>query len=76
MAQFDPRRQPTRLAPHMLTAVAAISVAMFADTALSEEPLLRGTVYPPFRNRASTLAGMFWACCIVGCGCLDSSMMA
>ncbi|WP_426020635.1 peptidoglycan DD-metalloendopeptidase family protein [Brevundimonas sp. DWR2-3-1b1] len=33
MAQFDPRRQPTRLAPHMLTAVAAISVAMFAGRA-------------------------------------------
>ncbi|MEN5362274.1 M23 family metallopeptidase [Brevundimonas intermedia] len=33
MAQFDPRRQPTRLAPHMLTAVAAISVAMLAGRA-------------------------------------------
>ncbi|MFN3878563.1 MAG: peptidoglycan DD-metalloendopeptidase family protein [Brevundimonas sp.] len=33
MAQFDPRRQPTRLAPHMLTTVAAISVAMLAGRA-------------------------------------------
>ena len=33
MAQFDPRRQPMRLAPHMLTAVAAISVALFAGRA-------------------------------------------
>jgi murein DD-endopeptidase MepM/ murein hydrolase activator NlpD len=33
MAQFDPRRQPMRLAPHMLTAVAAISVAMLASRA-------------------------------------------
>ena len=33
MAQFDPRRQPMRIAPHMLTAVAAISVALFAGRA-------------------------------------------
>ncbi|WP_291536904.1 M23 family metallopeptidase [Brevundimonas sp.] len=33
MAQFDPRRQPMRLAPHALTAVAAISVAMIAGRA-------------------------------------------
>ena len=33
MAQFDPRRQPTRLAPHALTAVAAISVALLAGRA-------------------------------------------
>ncbi|PZU58338.1 MAG: peptidase M24 [Brevundimonas sp.] len=33
MAQFDPRRQHMRLAPHMLTAVAAISVALFAGRA-------------------------------------------
>ncbi|ADK99352.1 hypothetical protein MMB232_00038 [Brevundimonas subvibrioides] len=30
MAQFDPRRQPMRFAPHLLTAVAAVSVAMLA----------------------------------------------
>ena len=36
MAQFDPRRQPTRFAPHLLTAVAALSVA-----------LLAGRVYQP-----------------------------
>jgi len=30
MAQFDPRRQPTRFAPHLLTAAAALSVAMLA----------------------------------------------
>jgi murein DD-endopeptidase MepM/ murein hydrolase activator NlpD len=38
MAQFDPRRQPMRIAPHALTAVAAISVA-----------LLAGRVYQPAR---------------------------
>ncbi|MFC7377676.1 peptidoglycan DD-metalloendopeptidase family protein [Brevundimonas sp. GCM10030266] len=36
MAQFDPRRQPMRIAPHALTAVAAVSVA-----------LLAGRVYQP-----------------------------
>ncbi|RZJ79214.1 MAG: M23 family peptidase, partial [Brevundimonas sp.] len=36
MAQFDPRRQPMRLAPHVFTAVAAVSVA-----------LLAGRVYQP-----------------------------
>ncbi|CAN5270212.1 peptidoglycan DD-metalloendopeptidase family protein [soil metagenome] len=36
MAQFDPRRQPTRFAPHLLTAAAALSVA-----------LLAGRVYEP-----------------------------
>ncbi|KAK0330716.1 hypothetical protein LTR94_031759, partial [Friedmanniomyces endolithicus] len=36
MAQFDPRRQPMRLAPHAITAAAAISVA-----------LLAGRVYQP-----------------------------
>jgi len=30
MAQFDPRRQPMRLAPHVFTAVAAVSVALLA----------------------------------------------
>jgi murein DD-endopeptidase MepM/ murein hydrolase activator NlpD len=28
MAQFDPRRQPTRFAPHLFTAAAALTVAM------------------------------------------------
>ena len=36
MAQFDPRRQPMRLAPHVATAAAAITVA-----------LLAGRVYQP-----------------------------
>ncbi|CAN5177308.1 peptidoglycan DD-metalloendopeptidase family protein [soil metagenome] len=36
MAQFDPRRQPMRFAPHLLTATAALSVA-----------LLAGRVYQP-----------------------------
>jgi murein DD-endopeptidase MepM/ murein hydrolase activator NlpD len=36
MAQFDPRRQPMRFAPHLLTAMAALSVA-----------LLAGRVYQP-----------------------------
>jgi murein DD-endopeptidase MepM/ murein hydrolase activator NlpD len=30
MAQFDPRRQPRRFAPHVFTAVAALSVALLA----------------------------------------------
>lgn len=30
MAQFDPRRQPLRLAPHLLTTVAAVSLALIA----------------------------------------------
>ncbi len=30
MAQFDPRRQPMRFAPHLLTAAAALTVAMLA----------------------------------------------
>ncbi|MBX9615841.1 MAG: M23 family metallopeptidase [Caulobacteraceae bacterium] len=30
MAQFDPRRQPMRFAPHLLTAAAAVAVAMLA----------------------------------------------
>jgi murein DD-endopeptidase MepM/ murein hydrolase activator NlpD len=38
MAQFDPRRQPMRIAPHALTAVAAVSVA-----------LLAGRVYQPVK---------------------------
>jgi murein DD-endopeptidase MepM/ murein hydrolase activator NlpD len=36
MAQFDPRRQPMRFAPHLLTAAAALTVA-----------LLAGRVYQP-----------------------------
>ncbi|WP_426051049.1 peptidoglycan DD-metalloendopeptidase family protein [Brevundimonas sp. SL161] len=31
MAQFDPRRQPMRFAPHLLTAAAAVTVAMLAS---------------------------------------------
>ncbi|MFW2343113.1 M23 family metallopeptidase [Brevundimonas sp.] len=38
MAQFDPRRQPMRLAPHIFTACAALVVAMLA-----------GRVYHPVR---------------------------
>jgi predicted porin len=38
MAQFDPRRQPMRLAPHAFTALAAVAVA-----------LLAGRVYQPVR---------------------------
>jgi len=41
MAQFDPRRQPMRFAPHLLTAVAAVSVAMLA-----------GRVYQPAQAEA------------------------
>lgn len=38
MAQFDPRRQPMRLAPHVFTAMAALAVS-----------LLAGRVYQPAR---------------------------
>jgi len=45
MAQFDPRRQPLRLAPHLLTTVAAIGIALvagkpFESTGSEELPVL------------------------------------
>ena len=45
MAQFDPRRQPLRLAPHLLTTVAAIGIALvagkpFAASEVEELPVL------------------------------------
>ena len=33
MAQFDPRRQPMRLAPHLLTTAAAVGIALVAGQA-------------------------------------------
>ena len=33
MAQFDPRRQPMRLAPHLLTTAAAVAIALVAGQA-------------------------------------------
>src|SRR5690606_17794889 len=33
MAQFDPRRQPMRLAPHFLTTAAAVTIALMAGQA-------------------------------------------
>ncbi|QBX36634.1 M23 family metallopeptidase [Brevundimonas sp. S30B] len=36
MAQFDPRRQPMRLSPHLLTTVAAVSVALMAGKAVHQ----------------------------------------
>jgi murein DD-endopeptidase MepM/ murein hydrolase activator NlpD len=38
MAQFDPRRQPVRLAPYVLTSVAAVSLAIMAGRSLEPEP--------------------------------------
>ena len=45
MAQFDPRRQPLRLAPHLLTTVAAVSIALiagkpFADSGADDIPVM------------------------------------
>ena len=45
MAQFDPRRQPLRLAPHLLTTVAAIGIALiagkpFADSGSDDIPVM------------------------------------
>ncbi|WP_292069488.1 M23 family metallopeptidase [Brevundimonas sp. UBA7534] len=62
MAQFDPRRQPMRLAPHMLTAVAAISVALFAGRAYQpaqaeEVPPLTATQIAALEAEAFAAAG-------------------
>ncbi|WP_288758246.1 M23 family metallopeptidase [uncultured Brevundimonas sp.] len=62
MAQFDPRRQPMRLAPHMLTAVAAISVALFAGRAYQpaqaeEVPPLSATQIAALEAEAFAAAG-------------------
>jgi murein DD-endopeptidase MepM/ murein hydrolase activator NlpD len=45
MAQFDPRRQPMRIAPHAVTAVAALTVALFAGRAY--QPAQAEVVPPP-----------------------------
>ncbi|MCV0414384.1 MAG: M23 family metallopeptidase [Brevundimonas sp.] len=62
MAQFDPRPQPMRLAPHMLTAVAAISVALFAGRAYQpaqaeEVPPLSATQIAALEAEAFAAAG-------------------
>jgi murein DD-endopeptidase MepM/ murein hydrolase activator NlpD len=63
MAQFDPRRQPMRIAPHALTAVAAISVALLAgrvyQPARAEEaPPLTAVQIAALEARAFAAAGM------------------
>jgi hypothetical protein len=62
MAQFDPRRQPMRLAPHALTAVAAVSVALLAgrvyQPAKAEEaPALTSAQLALIEARAFAAAG-------------------
>ncbi len=61
MAQFDPRRQPTRIAPHLFTAAAALSVAMLAgrvhQPAIAEEvPQLTDTQVDILEARAFAAA--------------------
>jgi murein DD-endopeptidase MepM/ murein hydrolase activator NlpD len=62
MAQFDPRRQPMRIAPHALTAVAAISVALLAGRAYQparaeEAPLLSAAQIAQLEAQAFAAAG-------------------
>jgi murein DD-endopeptidase MepM/ murein hydrolase activator NlpD len=62
MAQFDPRRQPMRLAPHVFTAVAAISVAMLAGRVYQpaqaqEVPQLTATQIAALEAQAFASAG-------------------
>jgi len=62
MAQFDPRRQPTRFAPHLLTAAAALSVAMLAgrvyQPAVAQEvPELTSQQVAALEARAFATAG-------------------
>lgn len=63
MAQFDPRRQPMRIAPHALTAVAAISVALIAGRVhqpaiASESPELTPAQRAALEARAFAAAGL------------------
>jgi murein DD-endopeptidase MepM/ murein hydrolase activator NlpD len=63
MAQFDPRRQPMRIAPHALTAVAAISVALLAGRVYQpvkaeEVPPLTQTQIAQLADQAFAAAGM------------------
>lgn len=62
MAQFDPRRQPVRFAPHLLTAAAALVVAMAGargyQPAIAEEvPELTDTQFAVLEARAFAAAG-------------------
>jgi murein DD-endopeptidase MepM/ murein hydrolase activator NlpD len=45
MAQFDPRRQPMRIAPHVFTAVAALAVTLLAGRVY--QPVARADEAPP-----------------------------
>jgi murein DD-endopeptidase MepM/ murein hydrolase activator NlpD len=63
MAQFDPRRQPMRIAPHALTAVAAISVALLAGRVYQpahavEAPSLTQQEFSVLEAQAFATAGM------------------
>ncbi|MGQ2989792.1 MAG: peptidoglycan DD-metalloendopeptidase family protein [Brevundimonas sp.] len=62
MAQFDPRRQPTRFAPHLLTAAAALSVAVLAGrvyqpAVAAEVPELTAEQQASLEARAFATAG-------------------
>ncbi|HZV85854.1 MAG TPA: peptidoglycan DD-metalloendopeptidase family protein [Brevundimonas sp.] len=62
MAQFDPRRQPMRIAPHALTAVAAVSVAlltgrMYQPAKAEEAPALTQNQIVALADQAFAAAG-------------------
>jgi murein DD-endopeptidase MepM/ murein hydrolase activator NlpD len=62
MAQFDPRRQPMRLAPHAFTAAAAISVALLAGRVYQpaqahEAPTLTRAGFAALESQAFAAAG-------------------
>jgi murein DD-endopeptidase MepM/ murein hydrolase activator NlpD len=61
MAQFDPRRQPMRLAPHVLTTAAAVAIAMVAgrgyEPAKAEAPVLTAQQIAYLEAQAYAAAG-------------------
>ncbi len=62
MAQFDPRRQPMRLAPHLFTAVAAVAVALLAGrfyqpVAVAEVPVMTAEEVAALEAQAFAGAG-------------------
>ena len=62
MAQFDPRRQPVRLAPYVLTSVAAVSLAVMAGRSIepaqpTEVPALTSEQFAYLESQAYAVAG-------------------
>ena len=62
MAQFDPRRQPVRLAPYVLTSVAAVSLAIMAGRSIEplqteEVPALTSEQFAYLETQAYAVAG-------------------